>query len=111
LDQNINSSELLVDNPLRLDGHVLLSGTLTCATQAELDRVITGVDQHIALTRAEPGCLSFEVTQTADPMVWSVVERFTDAEAFGAHQTRAGASAWAELTKGIARDYKISGLA
>lgn len=91
-------------------GSVSLNGTLTCTTQAELDRVIGGVEQHVALTRSEPGCVSFEVVQTADPMVWSVAERFTDAAAFAAHQTRAGASRWAELTKGIARDYVITGL-
>lgn len=44
---------------------------------------------HIALTREEAGCLSFEVTQTDDSLVWAVAERFVDAAAFEAHQTRA----------------------
>ena len=43
-------------------------------------------------------------------MIWSVSERFIDAAAFEAHQARAGASDWAIQTKGIARDYKVSGL-
>lgn len=89
---------------------VTLKGTLTCTTQDELSRVIAGVEEHIALTRAEAGCISFEVIQTEDPMVWSVSEAFTNAAAFQAHQTRAGASHWATLTEGIARDYQIEGL-
>lgn len=89
---------------------VTLKGTLTCTSQKELDRVLQGVEAHIVLTRAEAGCLSFEVIQSDDPMVWTVSERFTDAAAFEAHQTRAGTSDWAQLTKGIARDYEITGL-
>ena len=38
--------------------------------------------EHIRLTRTRPGCLSFEVTQTDDPLVWRVDERFTDDAAF-----------------------------
>ena len=89
---------------------VTLNGTLTCVTQAEADCVRTALAEHIRLTRAEAGCISFEVLQTADPMVWSVAECFTDAAAFEAHQARAGASDWARETAGIARDYKIDGL-
>jgi quinol monooxygenase YgiN len=89
---------------------VTLNGTLTCTSQEELSRVIEGVDAHIALTRAEAGCIAFEVVQTDNPMVWSVSERFTNAASFEAHQTRAAASDWAALTKGIERDYQISGL-
>jgi quinol monooxygenase YgiN len=89
---------------------VTLSGTLICANADELARVNAGVAQHIALTRAKAGCLSFELTQSDDPMIWTLSERFTDAVAFEMHQTRAGASHWAELTKGIRRDYTISGL-
>lgn len=89
---------------------VTLNGTLTCASQAEADRVGAYLPEHIRLTRAEAGCLSFEVLQTADPMVWSVSERFTDAAAFEAHQVRTSTSEWARETAGIARDYTIDGL-
>lgn len=67
-----------------------------------------GLPEHIRLTRAEPGCLSFDVTRTDDPMIWQVDEAFTDREAFDAHQTRTGASDWAAQTADIARDYAIT---
>nr|WP_253913344.1 antibiotic biosynthesis monooxygenase [Pseudoruegeria sp. HB172150] len=84
-----------------------MTGFLRCADEAEAARVQKFLPEHIRLTRAEPGCLSFDVTETQDPLVWSVAERFLDRAAFDAHQARAGASAWAEATKGIARDYEI----
>lgn len=89
---------------------VTLTGTLTCDTDADAARVRAFLPEHIRLTRAEPGCLSFEVIPTNDPMVWTVAERFTDPAAFIAHQARAATSDWARATAGIARDYKISGL-
>jgi quinol monooxygenase YgiN len=93
-----------------INGEVTLTGTLNCTTEDEAARVRAALDTHIALTRAEAGCLSFEVTQSDDPMIWTVSKRFVDAASFEAHQTRAGASKWAIETKDIARDYKISGL-
>ena len=91
-------------------GEVTLNGTLTCVSDDEAARVRAALDTHVTLTRAETGCLSFEVIQTDDPMIWTVAERFTDAAAFQAHQTRAAASDWARETQGIARDYTITGL-
>ncbi|UOA31648.1 hypothetical protein DSM110093_01419 [Sulfitobacter sp. DSM 110093] len=87
---------------------VVLSGHLRCATRAEADRVRAGLDAHLRLTRAEPGCLRFDVTPTDDPLVWQVTELFTDRTAFDAHQARAAASDWATLTAGITRDYQIT---
>ena len=89
---------------------VTLTGQLRCANEAEAARVRAALDDHIRLTRAEPGCLSFHVTPTDNPLVWDVDEAFTDPAAFEAHQARAAASAWAEQTKGIARDYSIEGM-
>ncbi|EJZ21814.1 putative quinol monooxygenase [Rhizobium sp. Pop5] len=53
-------------------GKVRLSGQLICASLDEIDIVQKYLPEHIRLTRAEPGCLSFEVTQTEDPMIWRV---------------------------------------
>jgi quinol monooxygenase YgiN len=89
---------------------VTLSGTLTCVADVQAAHVRAALPDHIALTRAEADCLSFQVTQTADLRVWSVSEQFTDAAAFEAHQSRAAASDWARETAGIARDYKTDGL-
>ena len=89
---------------------VTLKGHLICATKAEADHVCAALAEHIRLTRAEPGCLSFEVTPTDDPLVWAVAETFCDRAAFEAHQARAGASDWAKHTAGIRRDYTIEGM-
>ena len=76
-----------------------------------LDVLRDALVDHIRLTRAEPGCLSFEVTENPDhPGRFDVSERFTDAAAFQAHQDRAGASDWARISVGIPRRYQISGL-
>ncbi|KEJ88398.1 putative quinol monooxygenase [Sulfitobacter donghicola] len=93
-----------------ITGEVSLNGKLICTTEAEAARVRAALPDHITLTRAEAGCISFEVTPTDDPMIWSVAERFVDAAAFEAHQQRASTSQWAKETAGIARDYKITGL-
>ncbi len=89
---------------------VTLSGFLRCANDDEAARVRTGIDAHVRLTRGEPGCISFELSETDDPFVWRVEEEFFDPAAFEAQQARAAASEWAELTKGIERDYQITGM-
>ena len=89
---------------------VTLKGYLRCADARQAARVENALQMHIDLTRAEPGCISFNVTPTDDPLVWYVEEEFVDPQAFEAHQTRAQSSHWARETAGIARDYKIDGL-
>ncbi|MDF3413677.1 antibiotic biosynthesis monooxygenase [Sulfitobacter sp. M57] len=89
---------------------VTLKGYLRCADEAEAGRVRAALDEHIRLTRAEAGCVSFHVTATDDPLVWQVAEEFTTPVAFEAHQTRAAASDWARETRGIAREYEIKGM-
>ena len=88
---------------------VTLTGRLICRDAAESARVAAHLPEHTRLTRAEPGCLTFEVQRTDDPLVWQVDERFADAAAFEAHRARAGASAWGQQTQGIRRDYIIDG--
>lgn len=84
-----------------------LVGRLICEDAGEAATVSRYLPQHIDLTRAEPGCLHFEVRQTEDPLVWSVAERFADQQAFDAHQARVRASDWGRHTAGIERDYVI----
>lgn len=85
-----------------------VNGRLICRTKAEAEVVRTHLPAHIAATRAEPGCLSFHVTPTDDPLVWSIAETFTDRAAFDAHQARTATTIWARETKGIPRDYTIT---
>lgn len=87
---------------------VLLSGRLVCRDEVEAAAVRDGLPHHLELTRAEPGCVSFEVRATADPLVWLVEELFVDAEAFEAHTARAAASEWGRATTGIERRYVVS---
>jgi quinol monooxygenase YgiN len=89
-------------------GIVRLSGQLVCATADDAAVVTAHVPSHIALTLAEPGCLSFSVTQTSDPLIWQVDETFVDEAAFDAHQTRTKASDWATLSAHIERRFTIT---
>jgi len=91
--------------------HVVITGQLVCADLREADIVTQHLDQHVALTRAEPGCLEFTVERTDDELVWQVLERFRDTAAFHAHQTRTAESEWGRATKGITRHFTVEGLA
>jgi quinol monooxygenase YgiN len=83
-----------------------LNGTLKCAADQQ-QKVRDALPDHIALTRAEPGCLEFEVVETA-PGLFAVSELFVDRAAFDAHQVRTRSSTWFVVTDGMARDYTIS---
>ena len=89
---------------------VRLRGQLICTDMTQVELVRTHLPLHIALTRAESGCLAFEVVQTTNPLVWRVEERFTDETAFRAHQQRVASSEWGRATTGIERDYAVEGL-
>jgi quinol monooxygenase YgiN len=89
-------------------GAIRLSGKLICASQEEATLVATHLPEHIRLTRLEPGCLSFEVAQVDDYMIWRVEELFSDRAAFEAHQHRAKDSIWGAATKAIRREYQTS---
>ena len=92
------------------DKTVTLQGTLLVPADAR-DAVRAALPDHIRLTRAEPGCLQFDVDEDpARPGVFHVSERFRDTAAFEAHQTRAQASEWARVTEGMTRDYRVTGL-
>ena len=63
--------------------------------------------EHVRLTRAEPGCLAFDVTESRERPGWfAVSEHFRDAAAFEAHQARAAASPWGEATRHLRRDFR-----
>ncbi|MGC9369819.1 MAG: putative quinol monooxygenase [Paracoccaceae bacterium] len=87
--------------------------TLTGHIEVPADRLPTvraALPKHIRLTRAEPGCRSFEVTERADcPGRFDVRERFADAAAFRAHQERAQESDWGRISAGLPRHYRITG--
>jgi len=86
-------------------GMITLTGTLTAKNAAEAEMVRQFFPEHIRLSRAEPGCLKFEVTPGADPLVWHLDEAFINAAAFEAHQSRTRASVWFEKSAPLARDF------
>lgn len=87
---------------------VELKGHLICAHDQDAMIVRRHLPQHIELTRAEPGCLHFDVQQSDDALVWTVSEAFVSQAAFEAHRARVRASDWGRATAGIKRDYVIS---
>ncbi len=89
---------------------VYLSGQLVCRNTDDVAIVVQHLDRHVTLTRAEAGCVSFNVTPTNDPLVWQVDEHFSDPDAFRLHQDRVAASTWGLATAGIERRYTIIGL-
>ena len=86
---------------------VRLKGQLVCMTPQEAEAVRRHLDEHIAASRAEAGCLSFHVSPTDDPLVFEVMEAFRDRAAFDAHQTRTRASDWFAATRTILRNFVV----
>jgi quinol monooxygenase YgiN len=89
---------------------VRLTGQLVCADQDQARIVLEHLPEHLRLTRAEPGCVSFSVTPTAHPLIWRVEEHFENETVFRAHQERARHSRWGRMTAGIERRYSTEGL-
>lgn len=86
---------------------IRLRGHLICLTDQERAGVLAALPAHIADSRAEPGCLSFDVSETDDPLVFEVMEAFRTRADFDAHQARTRDSAWFAATRGILRDYRV----
>ncbi|MGL4886522.1 MAG: putative quinol monooxygenase [Aeromonas veronii] len=78
----------------------------------DLAAVKDELDNHICLTRAETGCLTFKVTQDSlNPYRFYVYEEFVDEAAFQAHQARVKSSRWGEITVNVERHYTVTGIA
>jgi quinol monooxygenase YgiN len=89
-------------------GTVTLTGYIDVPPE-RMDDIQAALPAHISLTRAEPGCLSFDVSPCPEVNGrFLVSEAFVDQQAFDAHQARSGASDWANVSDGIPRDYSIS---
>lgn len=89
---------------------IRLRGQLICMTAEDRSAVLAHLADHLALTRAEPGCLSFEITETEDPFTFEVMEAFRDRASFDAHQARTRDSAWFAATRHILRDFRLEEL-
>ncbi|MDO4251330.1 MAG: antibiotic biosynthesis monooxygenase [Moraxella sp.] len=85
---------------------VILEGYIVIP-KAEKAEVLQALDEHIALTRAESGCLVFDIRpDQMDECVYHVYEEFVDKAAFESHQARVRASDWRRASANVARHYK-----
>lgn len=90
-----------------LDQRVFLTGFIDVPAD-RLEDVRAALPTHIALTKAEEGCLSFDVVEDQiTPGRFTVSEVFVNQQAFDAHQQRTKASEWFLITQGIPRSYTI----
>lgn len=88
---------------LGMGQNIVITGYLTCAPE-DLDLVLKILPRHIALSRAEPGCLAFSITQAPhDHCRFDINERFVDQAAFDAHTARTKKSDWWHKTRHIPR--------
>jgi len=86
---------------IRLEGYIDIPAD-------RMETVLAALPEHIRLTRAESGCISFEVTPSADVAGrYEVAEVFTNRASFDAHQIRAKSSKWAQVSQDIPRSYRI----
>ena len=87
---------------------ISLSGTMSCGAD-DISVVLAALPDHIRLSRAETGCLSFDISQdAANPGVFHVSESFVDQAAYEAHQDRTRASAWWQATQAFPRNFTVS---
>lgn len=87
---------------------IIITGTITCDPD-DLDLLLAALPEHVALSRAELGCLAFTIEQSSDdPLIFNVGERFCDRAAFDAHGARSRDSAWWEKTRHIPRDLTVT---
>jgi len=93
---------------MNADAEVTLTGWIA-VPPAEAERLRPLLAEHIRLTRAEPGCLGFEVSANrVDPGRLDVAERFRDLAALEDHQRRVAGSAWGAATRHLLRHYRIA---
>ena len=86
---------------LSLKRHIIVSDD-------DLPRVLKALPKHIALSRAEQGCLIFNVSQDSENAnKFYVYEEFIDREALDAHRRRAKRTRWASVTAGVERYCEI----
>ncbi|PKH09366.1 putative quinol monooxygenase [Moritella sp. Urea-trap-13] len=86
---------------------VILKGFIIVPT-ADLPAVKKALISHKELTRNEPGCLMFNVTQSEVNLNrFDVYEEFINKAAFELHQARVENSAWGRAAANVQRHYEI----
>ena len=89
---------------------IILSGHIS-VPESELAKIREALPKHIAATRAEAGCVVFNVQENETEIGrFEVYEEFTDKKAFQCHQERVRQSDWGAVTKNVIRHYTVTGL-
>ncbi len=89
------------------DQRVYLNGYID-VPKNRLETIQQALPMHVKLSRAEFGCISFEVSpDSAIEGRYHVAEVFIDETAFKAHQLRNQNSQWYKVSNGIPRQYTI----
>lgn len=71
-------------------------------------QILSALDEHIRLSRAEAGCLKFEITPDDNcPDKYWVDEAFVDRAAFEYHQERVRSSHWGKFSGDVERHYEV----
>ena len=87
---------------VKLEGYILIP-------EYQLEAVQAALIEHKALTREEPGCLVFSVSQDqTEPNKYHVYEEFQDEASFQFHQNRVQNSEWGAVSKNVQRFYQVS---
>ena len=87
---------------------VILSGYVD-VPDGDIATVEAHLPAHIRLSRAEDGCVSFNVcVDPQNPNRYLVDEEFATQTVFDAHQTRVKSSEWGQVTAHLHREYKIT---
>lgn len=86
---------------------LVLSGYINVPV-VDVEAIKSALNEHIRLTRQEPGCVVFTVTQRElEPTIFDVYEEFINKQAFEDHQKRVATSHWGHVSKNAERHYKI----
>ncbi len=89
---------------------VVLSGYISVPA-SDLCAVRKAIPDHVLATRAEDGCLLFNVEEDlCEHGRFEVYEEFVDREAFEEHQRRVRESEWGTISRNVHRHYSIQGL-
>lgn len=96
-----SGEEIRLKRPL-----ISLSGHLRCDDVGQLLRALDLLPEHAELSRAEPGCLRFDMAQTDDPLIFTLNELYADDEAFQSHRERLHNARWGAESKGIGRAFE-----
>lgn len=94
-------------NPTQIPLMIILEGYIQVPTH-ELSLFKNALQQHIAATQQEPGCVCFRVNQDSERKeIFWVYEEFIDQRAFDFHQQRSKASEWAKASQNCERFYEL----